>query len=381
VPVGAVGLRGVAIHNTSDKTLGLELECAHPEDYELYIRRPEVLKPSPPGSTDDVATASPSRSPLPDSVPSAPPAVDTTLEQGEDRVERKERVLDALFAPSNPAVPRRQPNSTSSTVVPPTPEFTRAATITLKEGGKIKATQAYGSGMAFKDKAVLSATEWLDLASGELHLASYSGALLKICTGPPLASSRMSPRSKRSILLDAIERTGRAGRPPPLSFGPARGSNLRSSSTAAPIRRDADMSPTGESTPIPPTTPTKRKAPRPPKDALSASSSSSPALTARRRTRNVFPLPTDPAKLSLDEVLAALEAHSAHPDSSELNEPELEEAYVKRFVALRRAFKAALKSGELVKVDSLDVPPQAEQIVYVGPRPDLFHRNDTYAVL
>lgn len=86
-------------------------------------------------------------------------------------------------------------------------------------------------------------------------------------------------------------------------------------------------------------------------------------------------MPTDPAKLSLDEVFSGLEHHSAHPDSSHLSSPELEDAYVRRFIALRRALKAALKSGELEPVTMLEVPPSSEQIVYV--RPFLSRRRDS----
>lgn len=114
----------------------------------------------------------------------------------------------------------------------------------------------------------------------------------------------------------------------------------------------------------PPTTPGKRKAARKPE--TQSTKSASPALTARRRTRNVLPLLSDLTKVSLGEALAALEHHAGHPDSSELSSWELEDAYVRKYIALRRAVKNAMSSGELYDATSVQVPPQSERTIYVS---------------
>lgn len=82
--------------------------------------------------------------------------------------------------------------------------------------------------------------------------------------------------------------------------------------------------------------------------------------------RSALALPGDLAKLSLDEVLSALETHSQHPDSTELTSWELEDAYVRRHIALRRAFTAARNSGELAPVEMVEVAAQSEKTVYVS---------------
>lgn len=114
----------------------------------------------------------------------------------------------------------------------------------------------------------------------------------------------------------------------------------------------------------PPTTPNRKKVAR--KPDTRSTKASSPALTARRRTRNVLPLLSDPSKLSLDEVLATLEHHSGHPDTSELSSSELEDAYVRKYLALRRTLKNAMASGELFDASSVLVAPQSERTIYVS---------------
>ena len=201
------------------------------------------------------------------------------------------------------------------------------------------------------------------------------------CAGPPTAR-RASPRGKRIVVGEAAERSISRHRPSKLSFQPRATSAQKSPvitelddpfrvppapRSAAPSDAASATSTTANKAEVIPATPSKRKG----KPRQESSKASSPALTARRRIRNVFPLPTDPSKLSLDEALTALEHHSAHPDSSELSSWELEDAYVRRFVALRRALKNAMASGELIEATSIDVAPQSEKTIYVGPCPVL----------
>ncbi|KAK4699829.1 hypothetical protein P7C70_g6428, partial [Phenoliferia sp. Uapishka_3] len=189
---------------------------------------------------------------------------------------------------------------------------------------------------------------------------------------------RTSPRGKRNFFGGDNERSGpqtrlqklpSAFRPPVGALGaPFPTAKTSSVTSSPPTRSSPPPSPSSITPPSgnekPPTTPTKRKkAPR--KHDNIAVSSSSPALTGRRRTRNVFPLPSDPSDLSLDAVLTALEHHAGHPDSSELSSWELEDAYVRKYIALRRRLKNAISSEELINVSRLEMAPDAERTIYI----------------
>ncbi|KAM0755513.1 hypothetical protein T439DRAFT_320211 [Meredithblackwellia eburnea MCA 4105] len=346
VPIHSNALRAITIKNTSLAPIVLQLSPTHPEDYQLLVRKQDSdrMRESSNGA----------------SAPESPKLGGPTPPPSQPNGELKERVLDAIFQapptrPAESAAPPTAPSSSTSSKA-----ACEAIATQLKEGLRGKPTQQYGNTVVFKDRGLLAHAEYLDLASG-----------------PP--THRTSPRSKRSFFDN--ERTTSRHRLPKMPFPPRPLGDTTSNSssqgnattrvppgamTSPPLPPSPDTSET-KTKEVAPTTPTKRKVSR--KQEALSSSSISPALTGRRKIRNIFPLQGDTSQLSLDEVLTALEHHAGHPDAGELSSWEQEDAYVKKYVALRRRLKSAITSEELVDVSKLEVAPQGERTIYILVHP------------
>jgi hypothetical protein len=243
-------------------------------------------------------------------------------------------VLDAFF-PSIDTASQQRPEGSRQHRDSAT-QNTKEAVRDLVAGGQPRPTMTWGNAVAFRDQALLSSSEYLDLASG-----------------PPIDYRRVSPRSKRTIMLDDIETTQRkdsaASR---LTFERAAlagkgggGSGVVPKLPSTPVRRtQVGDGPNGHIT----------------------RESVSPALTGRRRIRVVADKAVD--ELSLTETLATLEQHTGHPTS--FATPEEEDGYVRRLMKLRRSLEDAIQSNELVSADIITIPPRADRTVYVVLQPN-----------
>ena len=356
VPVHGAAWRAITVQNTSPDALALELAAAHPEEYQLFLRKAEPV-PAVDGAEQGQGRITEVGAEV---APCTPPKGATKTESV-TKGELKERVLDAMMQPgpvrTEPPAPSAPSSSTSLKAAQ------ENAVNQLKEGLKAQPTLAYGSTMGFKDKSLLSAAEYLDLA-----------------TGPP-SRRTISPKTKRTLFLDPSERAAKL-KPSKLSFQTR--PLLPNSINTAPIAVDGEGRPARPRRPTPPplanlatpaggppVTPTKqhRKPSRKPDGQSNTSSSaSSPALTGRRKTKNVL-VPTDPSKMSLEQALAALESHEAHPDSSELTTWQAEDTYVRNFIALRKVLKNAIAAGDLYEASTVDVPANSERTVYILVHP------------
>ncbi|SCV73370.1 BQ2448_7296 [Microbotryum intermedium] len=339
-PINSSSLRAFTIQNTSDSNLALELAASHPEDYSLFVRKGEAT-PKEPTAESLVA-----------SVPSSPTnsAQNPTTLNGSTNGEQPSK------GASTTTVVPRAPSSNSSSGASKKAEIDSHIT-QLKEGDKGKATQQYGQSVGFKDRSLLADAAYLDLAAGPPSIRKGSPRTKRKIQDGPKDRSQSKSRLTRPVFPSRPAATSKA--PQSVSekgttFGGV--SLVNSPNLAAFEAFEA-------------TTPGRRKgAPR--SDASTAMGSTiSPALTGRRRTRKIVPLLTDPNQLSLDEALSALEHHSGHPDSAELSTWELEDAYVRRYVALKKALKNAITSGDLIKVSALEVAKGSEKTVYVALHP------------
>lgn len=112
------------------------------------------------------------------SKPSAPLLVPSPVKptRREASGELQERVLEAIFPTAStstlPSAPPPFHNRSRDPSISRAPSGSEAVpksiAARLRDGSFSKATQPYGKGVAFKDRTVLSGSEYLDLASGML---------------------------------------------------------------------------------------------------------------------------------------------------------------------------------------------------------------------
>jgi hypothetical protein len=330
----------------------------------------------------------------------------------------------------------------------------------LRKGGRGRPVQLYGNAVVFKDRSLLDHHEHLDLAAG-----------------PPIAAHRVSPRSKKSALLDSIvleDKSQLSGQHPKvlkLDFaagakangavgkgkrkkdkegGGKKGDHVKDGEDAlerSDSRDDASVigaengsQQPGEMTESMVLTPKPKAkatvAPRAPLPTLANVISSlapavagvngagprtpptpdggkSPALTGKRRESGLLKQEmfsaADVSKMSVDELLVALEQHdarrptfartpsAAQPLSAGLPNAgapvgsslmsitgsgstgaatlaesltlEEEEQFVRRHIALRKELSNLISSGKLVPARQLTIPPKSvrQMIVVLTP--------------
>ena len=312
--------------------------------------------------------------------------------------------------------------------------------VALRKGGRGRPVQLYGNAVVFKDRSLLDHHEHLDLAAG-----------------PPIAAHRVSPRSKKSALLDTIaleDKRQLSGQlPKSVKLDWAAGAKANGAVGAARKRRrekeghvkersrtkeegkrkqsgddsadngasgadgkkeDGGMTESMVLTPKPaPRLPPTVKTPLPTLANIMSSlapsispttgtrgpptpdGGKSPALTGKRRESGLLKQEmfsaADVSKMSVDELLVALEQHDARrptfnrtpsvaqavnggttPGSAGTAESltlEEEEQFVRRHIALRKELSNLISSGKLVPARQITIPPQTtrQMIVVLTP--------------
>ena len=217
--------------------------------------------------------------------------------------------------------------------------------------------------MIFKDRHLLEPHEYLDLAAG-----------------PPIAAHRTSPRSKQTQLLDLIELedktklSGQHPKNPNLDFAAsARATGLLSKeSKGRKPKSSSPASPKANINALPPPSLTTMAG------VLASEASSnhlhdtrSPALTGKRaETRKQVVLPVDVSKLSVDELLVALEQQDAKKPTVVHSTLEEEEHFVRRSLALRKELQNLVATGKLVAARTLTVPSHSTRQLIVLMTPN-----------
>ena len=327
VVINAPTVRTVTFDNLSSTQLVLELSASQPEDIALYVKAED-------------APAAPVRK---------AGKYDHDHDHGEEPAQRaaqpngelKERFMEAMHELSNrepkmPKVPGKKSKKPEKAKEGEgdKPSVGAAVAAALKKGGRGRPVQLYGNAVVFKDRTLLGDHEYLDLAAG-----------------PPIAAHRTSPRSKKTQLLDSIEfedkskLSGQHPKIPKLDF--AAGAKLHKSKAIKP------RSPLLQSNVAVPNPPVLNVA------AQARKKEKSPALTGKRDDPKLSLSPTqgDVSKMTVDELLVALEQHDLRKASISQSSPAEEEQFVRRTIALRKELQALVNTKKLVPARTMSVPP------------------------
>lgn len=234
----------------------------------------------------------------------------------------------------------------------------------LKKGGRGKITMQYRKSMTFKDRSLIQSFEYLDLA-----------------TGPPLVAKRISVKSKCFQLLEQLEAAkGRAAVSLVASddktvtaAGLKAPSNPSGRSETAKTSQDPVVQPPktpvrGKGLPAPVAEEIKLKAGTPSRSvSLEATSKDrSPALTGKKKAKEVVLDPSDVSNLTLDGLLPALEAQATSLSTLFFNSAQAEERHVRLEINLQRELRKAIETKQLVPIGLFKVPPgQERQVVAV----------------
>ncbi|WRT68197.1 uncharacterized protein IL334_005172 [Kwoniella shivajii] len=408
VVINAPTVRTMHVENLSHTQLVLDLYASQPEDIGLYIK----------------AEDAPIVSGKPKSVLGNYSEIENTLERitSPPNGELKERFMETLQELSvknaSGGVAKTKSKVREKSVGKPKKEDGEKETksvgqqvaAALKKGGRGRPVQLYGNSVVFKDRALLEPHEYLDLACG-----------------PPVCAHR-SPRTKRFALLDSIESedntklSGKNDKLLKLDFAAvAKAAGLvgkeaktkkkhphhhnnhhqhHETMIAASEMPSALQSPnqSGETSqltsPKPMTAPFTHEpspvlippASQKPEMKLNLATLASqvmqriipetggrksPALTAKRpldlkMTENSSAAPTDPSKMSVDELLLTIEQHDSLRSSIIHSTLEEEETFVRRTIALRKELHNVISSGKLVPARTVKVDSkQAKGIIVV----------------
>ncbi|WVN85502.1 uncharacterized protein L203_100648 [Cryptococcus depauperatus CBS 7841] len=383
-------VRTVHVENFSQRDLTLELSASQPEDIQLYVKSEDSCPVQPPlhgtGKYADEAQ------------PASPVSVNRPIVNGN----LKERFMEELNEKHvNLAVGKKGKVREKSIIKGKKEEVWDGKDVAvsvgaaLKKGGRGRPVQLYGNSVTFKDRTLLESHEYLDLACG-----------------PPLSAHRSSPHSKRAQLLESIELadksklSGQHSKIPKLDFAAsAKGAGLvgrdgkkkkylhthghhssgladgkANSKVDENANEKARTAPqTGEHTP---TTPTKK--PHLGSLALinkflpdeSSNGLKSPALTAKKAEAQVSQTidpSADLSKMTVDQLLLAIDQHDAKKASITHTTLEEEETFVRRTIALRKELQNFINGGKLVPAKILRVKPGETigLIVIMTPNPSI----------
>ncbi|OCF40504.1 hypothetical protein I317_05674 [Kwoniella heveanensis CBS 569] len=411
VVINSPSIRIMHVENLSSSRLILELSASQPEDIELFVKAED----EPLARQKAIAEGK-------------YPNADAGLERmasppNRELKERFMETLQELSEKSGGAIGIKKGKLREKSGGKPKKEgaegegknVIQQVAAALKKGGRGRPVQLYGNAVVFKDRALLEPHEYLDLAAG-----------------PPVCVHR-SPRAKRFALLDTIEQedknklSGRHEKVPKLDFaagakatgstgkeGKKKGkhphhqghshapSQIQSPSQADSGSQSTVTSPkaitvpsTNQPSPLPSIhsplqsaqNGVSRSGPEMKLNLATLASEvmqriipetggrKSPALSAKRPA---LPKPaadatlpsTDPSKLSVDELLLAIEAHETKKSGITHTSLDEEEAFVRRTIALRKELQNAITAGKLIPARTVCVEQRKTRGVVVVMTPN-----------
>ncbi|RSH81358.1 hypothetical protein EHS25_006889 [Saitozyma podzolica] len=347
VVINSPTVRTVQFENLTPAQLVLSLDASQPEDVELFVKAEDAMPAT--GTVSKYAS---------------PQERITSPQQNGDL---KERFMESLreIEAREPAKPHKPKTKAKEKVggkkdgEAPKVSVAAAVASALKKGGRGRPVQLYGNSVVFKDRSLLDSHEFLDLAAG-----------------PPVASHRTSPRSKKTALLDSIEQedrsklSGQHPKIPKLDFAAsAKATGLHAKDTKPKKSSNLSQSPPQPETTSAPSL-SQVIASIKGKMAPPEAGTKSPALTGKRIEPKVEMFTAaDISKMSVDELLVAVEQHDAKRSSMTHTSLEEEEGYVRRTISLRKELQNLVSAGKLVPARNLSVPPRSTRqlIVVVTP--------------
>lgn len=228
----------------------------------------------------------------------------------------------------------------------------------MKKGGKGRLVQKYGKSMTFKDRTILSNFEYIDLA-----------------TGPPIDGKRIPAKSKKWQTLDSLEtvRASASSKRKAIPTSTEADSANTKTTKGATEEDSTSASHVPDSKHSTPLTPARRLPAALANDIKQVGSqqlateeatrNQSPALTGKRKAAPMLHDAIDVSKLSLDELLAAVEGQSSSLSTFFFGNSRAEEQSVRTEVNLQRELKNAITEGRLLPVDLLALQPGEEKQV------------------
>ncbi|WVF72612.1 hypothetical protein IAT40_007430 [Kwoniella sp. CBS 6097] len=411
VVINSPSIRIMHVENLSNSRLILELSASQPEDIELFVKAED----EPLARQKAIAEGK---------YPNADAGLErmTSPPNGELK-ERFMETLQELSEKSGGAIGIKKGKTREKSagkakkegVEGESKSIIQQVAAALKKGGRGRPVQLYGNAVVFKDRALLEPHEYLDLAAG-----------------PPVSTHR-SPRAKRFTLLDTIEQedktklSGRHEKIPKLDFaagakatgstgkeGKKKGKHSHQhghshapSQVQSPSQADSGSHSTITSPKATTVPSTNQPSPLPsmhsplqaaqngvsrsgPEMKLNLATLASevmqriipetggrksPALTAKRpaipKPNAEATLPTtDPSKLSVDELLLAIEAHETKKSGMTHTSLDEEEAFVRRTIALRKELQNAISAGKLIPARTMCVEQRKTRGVVVVMTPN-----------
>ncbi|PWY99463.1 hypothetical protein BCV70DRAFT_162624 [Testicularia cyperi] len=287
----------------------------------------------------------------------------------------------------------------------------------LKKGGKGRITVAYGKTATFKDRTLISEFEYLDLATGppvdarRIPAKSKKYALLEnIVTGGKPKSLGLATSARAQVdASDAKDREKSSGKSGRSSTGrekdksksrhasnsntnvdgsSAKGKSSGSSSPPhdpdsssslagtprrlpSPLARDIAVKGTttsfkSTSSKAQPSTPAIRSGGKGSKEAKADTTARvhfSPALTGKRKASPVLSNPVDVSRMSIEDLLAAVEGQNSVLSTFFLGSPESEEQFVRTEINLQRELQSSIDAGKLIPLEVLELPAHSERQV------------------
>jgi hypothetical protein len=373
VVINSPSIRTVSFENLTNAPLLLDLLASQPEDVELFIKLEDAPTPvkavvNKYASNELSAierVASPPQGELKERFMETMRELSLKPEKQEPKQKSKSKVKEKS---------ETKPNGGEEK-----PSVGAAVAAALKKGGRGRPVQVshciegvradrqlYGNAVVFKDRSLLEDHEYLDLAAG-----------------PPVAAHRTSPRSKRTQLLDSIELedksklSGQHPKIPKLDFAAgAKATGLLSKDSKGKKAKSPGM-PSVSGSPNPPPSPRPNTASTINNPSLAsvmesmAGPAKSPALTAKRiELKPEVVTNSDVSKMSVDDLLLAIEVQDHKLASMTHATPDDEEQFVKRTLALRKELQNLITNGKVVPARTLSVAPKTARSLIVVMTPN-----------
>ncbi|WVW85826.1 hypothetical protein I302_107864 [Kwoniella bestiolae CBS 10118] len=415
VVINAPTVRTVHIENLSNTQLILDLYASQPEDIGLYVKaEDEPIQPTK-------------------AILNKYSEVDTNLERitSPPNGELKERFMETLQELSeknaNGSANRSKSKVREKSLGKPKKDdgekdgksVGQQVAVALKKGGRGRPVQLYGNSVVFKDRTLLESHEYLDLASGPPVCAHRSPRAKRFAL---LDSIELEDKTKLSGKHDKIPKldfaavakaSGLVGKeaktkkkhphhnhhhhhhPPgqsqsnvpseaPSAFQ-SPGQSGDTSALTSPKSQPATLPQTHDPSPV--TVPPASQKPEMHLNLSTLASQvmqriipetggrKSPALTAKRpidlkMTESSATAASDPSKMSVDELLLAIERHDSLKSSITHSSLEEEEAYVRRAIALKKELQNVISSGKLVPARTVNVGSKKTKAVIVVMTPN-----------